>query len=451
MPDLAFPPRFLTRMQGLLGEQYPAFLEAYEQPPRRGLRANPLKLSVARLKDLLGPAIEPAPFSPEGFVLTEERAAGADPLHHAGAYYMQEASAMSAVTALSPRPGERVLDLCAAPGGKSTQIAAALQGEGLLWCNEYVRARAGALMQNLERLGVVNAVVTSMDTAPLCEALAGGFDAVLCDAPCSGEGMFRKEPAALTGWSEENIALCARRQRTILEAAAKALRPGGRLLYSTCTFAPEENEETAGWFLSAHPEFRPGDLSRLPFGQPAFPLGGFPPSAGRRILPGQGGEGHFLALFIKEGDEPARFSPYRFPKKDPHAASAEALYRDCFCKEPRGVFVTFNDTVRLLPPDLPDTPLHLLSAGVAAATVCKDRLEPTHSIFAAMRAEDCRRAVILPPGAPELKAFLRGEPIPCDPALTGFAAVAADGAVTGFGKAVNGTLKNRYPKGLRLL
>lgn len=449
---MEFPKEFEARMRTLLGEEYPAFAEAFESDvPARGLRLNGLKLAPERARALLGEEIAPTAFSPCGYTLLTERKAGSDPLHHAGVYYRQEPSAMSAVTALAPQAGEWVLDLCAAPGGKSTQIAAALGGEGLLWCNEYVRARATPLMQNLERCGVRNAVVTSLDTAVLAEDMEGAFDAVLCDAPCSGEGMFRKEAEALNGWSMDNVRLCAARQRTILDAAARALRPGGRLLYSTCTFAPEENEQNAAWFLATHPDFEAGDLSHLPFGQPAFPLDdAFPSAAGRRILPQHGGEGHFLALFHKKGETHGTRSPYVPPKKDPHAAEAEALYRALFTDEPQGMFVTVGDTVRLLPPAMPATALHLLTAGVAVAEICKNRLEPSHSIFAAARANACRQVLSLPPDSPALTAFLHGEAIPCDAALGGWTAVAADEAVVGFGKAVNGTLKNRYPKGLRI-
>ncbi len=449
---MEFPKEFEARMRALLDEEYAAFATAFQKDtPSRGLRLNPLKLDPARACELLGEEIAPTPFAPLGYALKSDRKAGDDPLHHAGVYYRQEPSAMSAVTALAPQAGERVLDLCAAPGGKSTQIAAALGGEGLLWCNEYVRARATPLMQNLERCGVRNAVVTSLDTAVLAEALEGAFDAVLCDAPCSGEGMFRKEEAALREWSLDNVQLCAARQRTILDAAARALRPGGRLLYSTCTFAPEENEQNAAWFLETHPDFEPGDLTHLPFGQAAFPLcDTFPTAAGRRVLPQHGGEGHFLALFHKKGDSPIAASPYVPPKKDLYAAEAAALYRELFVDEPCGTFVTVGDTVRLLPPTMPATSLHLLAAGVAVAEICKNRLEPSHSIFAAARAENCRRVHTLSPDDPALAAFLHGETIPCDPLLSGWTAVAADGAVVGFGKAVNGTLKNRYPKGLRI-
>lgn len=456
------PAAFRQRMQTLLGDESGVFFESYTQPLRRGLRVNTCKCAAERFWELFALPLSPVPFAPDGFWVGGDLRAGADPLHHAGAYYMQEPSAMSAVTLLAPRPGERVLDLCAAPGGKSTQIAAALRGQGVLWSNEYVRSRAQILQQNLERCGVTNAVVSSADAQTVCDALDGWFDAVLVDAPCSGEGMFRKEPAALEQWSLDNIRLCAGRQRDILRAAARAVRPGGRLVYSTCTFAPEENECQLALLLAEHPEFELAD-GGVTFGRPAFsweqvaafaPAGTPEPanlSYARRILPQDGGEGHFLALLRHKGDAVCSTAAYAPPRTDESARACAELYAACFCTPPRGHFVTVGGTVRLLPEGLP--PLNgtgVLTAGVAVGEICKNRVEPCHSVFMAAMPDDCRSVCRLEQDDARVTAFLRGEEIAVPEECRGWTAVAVADVVTGFGKASGGRLKNRYPKGLRL-
>lgn len=463
MSIFQFPPRFIERMGRIYGAQVDEVL-ADDASPARGLRVNTLKCGVERFRSLWQGAAEPTPFCPEGFRVDHAFKAGADPLHHAGAYYMQEPSAMSAVTVLAPKPGERILDLCAAPGGKSTQIAAVLQGQGLLWSNEYVHNRAKILAQNIERCGVRNAVVSNADSALLADRLAGFFDGVLVDAPCSGEGMFRKEEAALTHWSEDNIRLCADRGRGILDAAARMVRTGGRLVFSTCTFAPEENECQIAAFLARHPDFELVDTG-VDFGRPGLPwetVAPFaddptPPAADltlcRRVTPVDGGEGHFVALLHRREETQAEvtWSPMLPPIADAHGEQAKALYRECFTDQPTGRFAVYGGQVRLLPPDLPDMAgLPIIAAGFAVAELCKNRLEPCHAAFMAAKAADCRRCVDLSVDDPRLVDFLRGAQISAD-GVKGWTAVAVEGITVGFGKASNGVLKNRYPKGLRLL
>ena len=459
---MQLPQQFVERMMPLLGEEWAAFLDAYDKPLRRGLRVNTAKISTEVFCAQFPLPLTPSPFAEDAFYLDAPHKAGGDPLHHAGAYYMQEPSAASAVTVLAPKANEKILDLCAAPGGKSTQILAALGDSGLLWSNEYVSARAHVLQQNLERCGARRQVISNNDTARLCGALTDYFDAVLVDAPCSGEGMFRKEPQALSEWSLDNIRACAARQTEILHNASLAVRPGGRLVYSTCTFAPEENEAVIARFLADHPDFSLLQIN-VPWGTHAFDFDRIRSFSDvgtcsadltycRRIFPQHGGEGHFIALLQRSENAPANpprdYSP---PIKDANRTNARDLYRECFITDPIGEFVTFGDTVRLLPPDLPELAgLNVLSAGIAVATVCKNRLEPCHSAFLATSIANCRRRVSFALGDAQLAAYLRGEELIFD-AEKGWTAVGIGDLPCGFGKCAGGRLKNRYPKGLRLL
>ena len=459
---MEFPKLFEQRMQLLLRDKFEDFANGYALPLRRGLRINTAKTAENEFIKQFPHPLEKAPFADNSFYLDAEHKAGSDPLHHAGAYYMQEPSASSAVSVLDPQAGERILDLCAAPGGKSTQIATRLGKRGLLWSNEFVLSRARILQQNLERWGYRNQVISSQDTAVLCEGLRDYFDAVLVDAPCSGEGMFRKEPQALSEWSIDNIRLCANRQDEILQNAAKAVKPGGRIVYSTCTFAPEENEGTVYRFLSSHPNFTLEPIC-VDWGCPGISADRVQAicpevddsvdfSKSRRIFPQHGGEGHFIALLRRNDEDiPAAVTEYNYPQKDIHRQDAEELYRSCFTDEPDGVFVTFGEQVRLLPHNLPScNGLGVLCAGVAVATVCKNRLELAHSICLASHIENCRQYVDLSLTDTRLIAFLHGEEIACE-GQSGWTVVGVNGIPIGFGKASNGRLKNRYPKGLRLL
>ncbi|HIU31802.1 MAG TPA: RsmF rRNA methyltransferase first C-terminal domain-containing protein [Candidatus Caccousia avistercoris] len=443
------PAAFLTRMKELLGEEYGDFLAAYEKPPLRGIRLNPLKCTEEKLRAAFPFPLKPAPFSPLSFCFPQEGGrVGTMPLHHAGAFYSQEPSAASAVTVLAPQPGDRVLDLCAAPGGKSTQIAALLQGKGLLWSNEVVKSRANVLLSNLERLGVRNGVVSSCRPEVLCPALAGFFDKVLVDAPCSGEGMFRRDPQAVAEWSPEHVRSCAARQAAILDSAAQALRPGGLLAYSTCTFSLEENEETVTAFLERHPEFSLCEAG-LPQGRPGL-LG---MNQARRIYPMDGGEGHFAALLKKAGGPEERLPYPAFAEKEPAPAlrrEAEALWQEIFsCPMPQGLCQA-GEQLLLLPEGLPPWKgLGVLRAGVLFAAGKGKRWEPCHALFMAASPGQLRRRLDFPAGSPEISAFLRGEELPAPEEWRGWTGVSVDGVMLGFGKCSQGRLKNRYPKGLR--
>ena len=300
---------FEARERALLGERYALLYAAPTAQAARGVTVSALRTTPERFAQQADFALEPSPFCRAGFGVPQtEFRPGRHPYYHAGVFYSQEPSASSAAPLLGVRPGMRVLDLCAAPGGKSSQLAAALQGQGVLVSNEYVAARAEVLKSNLERMGVSNAVILNETPARIAEALPEFFDRVLVDAPCSGEGMFRKEPAALAQHCEGLVRQCAALGAEILDCAAAALAPGGELVYSTCTFAPEEDEGQVAAFLARHPEFALADaLGNVDytFGSPGEDnrTGGLPldVSKVRRIWPCQGGEGHFMARLVKAG------------------------------------------------------------------------------------------------------------------------------------------------------
>ena len=451
---------FLDEMKDMLGSEYADFLACMEQPHKRGIRINTLKMPFGE-RDKLGLDLELCPFSPSGFYLrSSEGGIGRSPWHHAGAFYSQEPSAMSAVTVLNPQPGERVLDLCAAPGGKSTQIAAALQGEGLLWSNEYVKKRAQILLSNIERMGVRNAVVSNAHPDMLAAKLAGFFDKVLVDAPCSGEGMFRRDEIAVNEWTPEHSATCAVRQLAILESAAPCVRDGGVLVYSTCTFSFCENEDVVIAFLEHHPEFSIED-SGVTFGRPGFDRSdAFDLTRSRRIFPMDGGEGHFVARLRKSGGDFSNISAAPAGNINPNdnEKRAAALFEEGFTCQPYGAIVQIGESCYLQPKEMREIPdlrgLGILRGGVLLGEILRGRIEPSHALFMAAMPEECRRIVSLAPDSAELAAFLHGEEIDLPPTcegFKGFTAVACGNTVTGFGKASGGRLKNRYPKGLRIL
>ena len=426
------PQEFLNRMQSQLGAEYPAFLAALERPRAVALRYNPLK-GDAPVMDFQA---APVPWEPQGYYYDPAARPGLHPYHEAGVYYLQEASAMAPVALLDPRPGERVCDLCAAPGGKTTQIAGRMLGEGFLLCNEINPKRAKILSRNIERMGVANTLVTNEHPQRLAERFEGFFDRVLIDAPCSGEGMFRKEEAAVTDWSQETVEMCARRQAEILHSGAAMVRPGGRLVYSTCTFAPEEDEWAVEAFLETHPDFlletienpwfdcvKPGMYRMWP----------------HKLL----GEGHFAAVLRRvggESDAPDMAKSEKLPKEWLEFAKALNITL------PQGKAMTFGQTLYWAPADMPDiNRLKVMRPGLELGAAKKGRFEPAHAL--ALWLKDCACAQRLEPDSRELAAYLHGDVLPS--AQKGWCLVTAGSYSIGWGKGDGTQLKNHYPKGLR--
>ncbi len=448
----------IDRCNALLPGGYAAYFPQTALP-RRGVTVNTLRATPQQFAAKAPFAVQQSPFCAAGFILPQaETGLGHHPYHHAGVYYAQEPSASAAAPLLGVQPGERVLDLCAAPGGKTAQLAAALGGTGVLYANEFVAKRAAVLLSNVERMGAPNVVVLNETAEHLGQAFCGFFDRILVDAPCSGEGMFDKEPAALAQHSEQLIEQCAALQRQLLAAIAPALRPGGTLLYSTCTFAPQEDEGTVGAFLRTHPDFALEDLSGAGFGcaghESCCTEGPVEVQKLRRIYPVHGGAGHFIARFRKAG-QAAGVQPAAQPAKKTVPAPAQSFLTQQFGPLAQCAFALEQGRIVLLPDGafLPRQ-LHILRAGVLAGEIVasgrgKARFEPHHHLYMAFGPK-AAKTVRLPAGDERAEAWLRGEEIAAE-TLDGYAAVLYDGYPLGFGKASGGRVKNHYPKGLRNL
>ena len=441
------PKEFLDRMETMLGEEYPAFAASLERPLQKGLRLSQRKkLSGRELPFVL----EPVAWAENGYHYDPGDRPGKHPFHEAGLYYLQEPSAMAPANLLRPEPGERVLDLCAAPGGKSTQLGDMLEGKGLLVCNEINSKRARILSRNIERMGISNALVLNMHPKDLEGRFPEFFDKILVDAPCSGEGMFRKEEAAVTDWSPETVEMCAQRQKEILDSAAEMLRPGGILCYSTCTFAPEEDEGAVASFLERHPEF--GVLkAEAPWLSPGNPQWGKPErpelSDTFRLWPHKlGGEGHYAALLQKAGESSGQMLSTRKPEKMP--PELEGFLKEMDISLPEGRLMTFGPSLYLVPEEMPELKgLKVLRPGLELGQVKKGRFEPAHAL--ALWLSGAKNTADFPADSREIRDYLKGQVIPGN--NTGWTLITVEGLSLGWAKGSGGQLKNHFPKGLRWL
>ena len=538
------PQEFLERMEHMLGEEYPAFLQSYEEPRKFGLRVNTMKISVEEFQRLAPFHLTPIPWIPNGFYYEREDDPARHPFYYAGLYYLQEPSAMTPASVLPVMPGEHVLDLCAAPGGKATALGAKLAGEGLLVANDISASRAKALLKNLEIFGIRNSFVTNAYPAKLAEQFAGAFDKILVDAPCSGEGMFRKDLANARVWSLEKVKECAKTQHEIIRQAVSMLKPGGLLLYSTCTFSPEENEQTIASLLQEHPELQ---LVELPWyegfahGRPELADGNPELTKCVRIFPHRmAGEGHFLALLYKkkdgEADTELRLSEMmevqlsdctsvenmqmeisittlqqntsgenfveqseqeaqdinkkrkrktrdvdnlnlngKARGKDKNSArdrltlggkksgaqSDEAVLEEFLQDIAPEAGYTFadmdirNGQVYYIQNRVPaGRGIPFLRNGLYFGELRKGRFEPSQSLAMALRASDYASVLDFPQADERVRRYLGGETIdvedlPCA-RKKGWQLVCVDGYPLGWGKLVNGTLKNKYHPGWRM-
>lgn len=505
------PELFLERMKKLLSEdEYEEFVKSFGDDEARfhGLRINAIKAcdNVEEKLKAIGIRIdEPlnkVPWEENGYYYENDAAPGKSPYHEAGLYYIQEPSAMSPVCFLDPKPGERILDLCAAPGGKSTQIAVRMKGEGILVTNEINRDRAKILSLNVERLGIRNALVLNEDSGSLSQIFEGYFDKILVDAPCSGEGMFRKNAeAAFSEWSLENVEACGERQKDILDNAARMLMPGGTLVYSTCTFAPRENEESIYRFLVTHPDFKVKEVSlyegmdnarsewiseecinecRALYDQyygTEQNLDEIEASLKKqvqraiRLWPHKlRGEGHFLCVLKRDGELLDRDKDNYVPggRNVPAKKEIQKLFWEfadsslSFASRKEmilnsgirldGTMFMFGDQLYICDPKMPGiNGLKCMRPGLHLGTIKKDRFEPSHALALAIKAEDAKAFVSYKEDSQEIRQYLNGQTVRCNKDLQkGWTLIMVDEYSIGWVKQAGGMLKNHYPKGLRI-
>ena len=474
------PIEFEKKMKAFLGNEWDDFLYSYDNNRFQALRFNTLKVQSPEERMLILKVLgissdKRVSWANEAYYFDENVRPGKHPYHEMGLYYIQEPSAMSAAALLAPKPGMRVLDLCAAPGGKSTQLATYLGDSGLLVSNEINTQRSRILSQNIERMGIKNAIVTNEDSFVLASHFPGFFNAIQVDAPCSGEGMFRKLPEAIEQWSIENVAICAARQKEILDNAAVMLKPGGVIVYSTCTFSKEENEDVIEYFLERHPDFTLEEMERF-----------WPHKVD--------GEGHFVAKLVRRGSvnelgadydvcedscnkvEDTGLKADRKTKKNKNSKNRKNETKPALTKENMKLLSEFLDETisedmaawiknsrlvmfgeqlyRLPDMEVDIKGLKVQRAGLHIGEFKKQRFEPSHSLALALKLSEAKNVVKLTWDDPQTTGFFNGQSVMLSDEQTaeckkGWALVCVDGYTAGWGK-VNGTqVKNHYPKGLR--
>lgn len=458
------PQDFMKRMQEMLGAEYDAFLQSYENTNYQALRVNRLKGTV---EDFLktcefSEELSPVTWTCDGFYYPETLRPGKHPYHEAGVYYIQEPSAMMPAALLDAQPGERILDLCAAPGGKSTQIASAMQQQGILISNEIHPARAKILSENIERMGIRNAIVTNESPQTLSPRFPSYFDRIMVDAPCSGEGMFRKNDEAVSQWSTGNVQLCADRQDEILDCADQMLRPGGTLVYSTCTFATDENEGSISRFTARHPEYEVIDQKRL-WPHKIKGEGHFVAVLKKKDLSGSAAHVHAVStgkhdILLRDNRlESIHVTSKKKEKKKglsgPDLTALQEFLETTLLVSLSGKIETFGEQIYLLPEDAPSLAgLRVLRAGLHLGTLLKNRFEPSHALALSLHPEDVVHKVMLTSTCDEdfrtACDFISGQTFPYADAK-GWHFICLDGYGLGWGKAAGGIMKNHYPKGLR--
>lgn len=442
---MELPLAFKEKYQTLLDDAEALFEAIEEGAPQKGFRLNPLKPAAAEMLSVYGPKRSPAPYAQNGYL---GEVSGRSLLHQAGYVYSQEPSAMIVATVADARPGEKVLDLCAAPGGKTTQLAGQMQNEGLLVANEIFPKRAKILAENVERWGAANAIVTNHAPHELVKHFSGFFDRIVVDAPCSGEGMFRKDEQAIAEWTEQTPLQCAARQKEILDSALQMLKTEGTLIYSTCTFAPEENEQIISWLVENYPiTIEPIEIENVSHGRPEWgSVAGLEQTV--RLWPHKNqGEGHFVAKLRFHGENSEKKSKKTKNSIDRETQRLWQALSQAIPAPTEGTLAQFGDQLWLVPESAPSLKgIKFLRAGLHLGTVKKNRIEPSFALAMAVNKTADYPCVHL--SIDEWKKYVAGETI-SKAGNAGWVLLCVEQIPVGFGKQVQGTIKNFFPKGLR--
>lgn len=459
---MQLPERFEKRMREMLGEECEAFFAGYDRERVYGLRVNTDKISPEEFEQLAPFSLRRIPWVDNGFFYEPEDMPTKHPYYFAGLYYMQEPSAMTPASRLPVTPGECVLDLCAAPGGKATELGAKLKGQGLLVANDISAPRMKALLKNVEVAGIPNAFLTNEKPERLAEVFPEFFDKILVDAPCSGEGMFRKEPAVMEAWTPEKPEICAGMQTPILDAAVQMLKPGGYLLYSTCTFAPQENEQQIARLLREYPDFSLEEI--VPWyegfakGRPDWADENPELAKTVRIWPQHmDGEGHYLALLKKSGDRVATLvsTKNRVRLDRQQEKALQEFFKDVVARDDGYTLDIRNGMVYAVPTLLPNVRgIKFVRNGLLLGEIKKDRFEPSQPLAMALKKEDYKAVIDLRAEDDRVKRYLKGETILIEETEAavkkGWQLLCVDGYPLGWGKLVNGVLKNKFLSGWRM-
>ncbi len=426
------PERFLSDMKEILKDEYDEFIKTYDDKKTTGLRVNTLKISKNDLDKLNLFKLEQIPWVNEGFYYDEDiDRPGKNPLHEAGAYYLQEPSAMSVVPKLDIKEGEKILDMCAAPGGKSTYILSKLNNTGLLVSNEINPMRIKALGENLERFGAKNCIITNTDSNNLKKVFRGYFDKIVIDAPCSGQGMFRKDEVAISDWSYAKVLECQSIQREIIRDGYEMLKNGGTLVYSTCTFAKEENETVINEFIEEYENAKLIEMERL------WP---------HKIK----GEGHFVAKIQKNEEEDIKAKELKVKRLDTELKDFREFEKKFLNESIGNKFDIRGENLYLLPEESPETKkLKILRYGLHLGILKKNRFEPSHALSHYLKPNQVKYTENLSIQDEEVLNYLRGNIINTGQSR-GWVLVTVENIPLGWGKESNGVLKNHYPKGLRI-